>query len=371
LMVALQGVPDQRRAAGRRYPLPAVLAFLCCGLLCGNKSLLAIAEWGQAHQAWCCTVFGFRRRTPCVSTLHRVLTGLDVGAFELALRVWISALPVEAPIGLEPVAIDGKAVRGAKEQHLPGAYLLSAFASRRGTVLAQLGIGERENELSQALPLLRQVALRDVVVTGDAMFAQRSLCAHIVEQGGHYLFEVKANQPALALALQRRFATVQAAAGARTIEDGHGRIDIRTLHSRPGLEDGWPVWPGLEQICRLVHQSQRRGRWHTEVHDKITSLRPEQAGPADLLHLSRGHWAIENKLHYVRDVTLGEDASRIRRGAAPQAMAAMRNLVLALLHRAGMHNRAAGLRHFAWYQDHAAETLGLRCPQSLAAARVA
>ena len=95
------------------------------------------------------------------------------------------------------------------------------------------------------------------------------------------------------------------------------------------------------------------------MHYKITSLPPERAGPADLLRLSRRHWAIENELHYVRDVTLGEDASRVRSGAAPQAMAALRNLVVAVLHRDGLRNRAAGLRHFAWHPDLAAQALGL------------
>src|SRR5438876_6432485 len=204
LMTSLAAVPDHRRAAGRRHALPAVLAFVCCGMLCGGRSLLAIAEWGRAHEAWCCAVFGFRRCTPCVSTLHRILTGLDVSAFEMALRTWIEP-QLGAATPLEPVAIDGKAVRGAKEQHLPGAYLLSAFASRRGAVLAQMAIGERENELTQALPLLRQIDLTDVLVTGDALFAQRAVCTHIVEQGGHYLFEVKDNQPALLRAVQHSF----------------------------------------------------------------------------------------------------------------------------------------------------------------------
>ena len=103
-------------------------------------------------------------------------------------------------------------------------------------------------------------------------------------------------------------------AGARTIEGGHGRIAIRTLHARPGRQDERLVWPGLAQVCRLVHQTQRHGCWHTEVHYKITSLPPTRAGPADLLRLSRMHRAIENELHYVRDVTLGEDASRVRSG---------------------------------------------------------
>jgi predicted transposase YbfD/YdcC len=146
---------------------------------------------------------------------------------------------------------------------------------------------------------------------------------------------------------------------------------VRTLHARPGLDGAWVRWPGLGQICRLVHQSRRKGRWHTEVHYKITSLPPERAGPADLLRLSRAHWAIENELHYVRDVTLGEDASRIRSGAAPQAMAALRNLVVAVLHRDGMHNRAAGLRHFAWHPDQAAQALGVSGSPLLVDSRVA
>jgi hypothetical protein len=160
-------------------------------------------------------------------------------------------------------------------------------------------------------------------------------------------------------------------AGARTIDGGHGRVDIRTLHARAGLEHESIIWPGLAQVLRLVHQTQRNARWRTEVHYKITSLPPERAGPADLLRFSRRHWAIENQLHYVRDVTLGEDASRIRRGAAPQAMAALRNLVVTVLHRHGMSNRAAGLRHFAWHPDQAAHALGLTCPSVVADSRVA
>jgi hypothetical protein len=204
LLSALEAVPDHRRAAGRRHSLPAVLAFLCCGMLCGGRSLLAIAEWGRAHQEWCCAVFGFRRCTPCVSTLHRILTGVDVDAFEIALRSWIEP-QLATPLAIEPVAIDGKAVRGAREQHLPGAYLLSAFASRRGAVLAQLAIGERQNELTQTVPLLRQLDLANVLVTGDALFAQRAVCTHIIEQGGDYLFELKDNQSALLQAVQSSF----------------------------------------------------------------------------------------------------------------------------------------------------------------------
>src|ERR1051326_5340222 len=147
LLAALEAVPDHRRAAGRRHRLSSGLAFVCCGMLCGNRSLLALAEWGRAHEVWCCQTFRFKRCTPCLNTLHRVLTGLDVVAFEAVLRAWIAPQLAE-PGALEPIAIDGKAVRGTKAgPHLPGAYLLSAYAGHRGAVLAQVAIGTRENEL--------------------------------------------------------------------------------------------------------------------------------------------------------------------------------------------------------------------------------
>ena len=124
--------------------------------------------------------------------------------------------------------------------------------------------------------------------------------------------------------------------------------------------DGWSAWPGVGQVCRILHQVRRRGHWQVELHYKITSLSPDQASPSDLLRLGRSHWSIENQLHYVRDVTLGEDASRIRTGAAPQAMAAIRNLVLTILRLAGATNLASGLRQFGWDPEHAIFRLGLR-----------
>lgn len=140
---------------------------------------------------------------------------------------------------------------------------------------------------------------------------------------------------------------------------GHGRREVRTLQVQGG-QPGWSAWPGLVQVCRIVSQRQQHGRWTVAVRYKVTSLSPEQADATTLLHLSRGHWAIENRLHYVRDVTLGEDASRIRSGAAPQAMAAVRNTVLSVLRLQGVSNCAAGLRAFGWRPERAAGALGLR-----------
>lgn len=205
LMAALQAVPDHRQAAGKRHQLSSILAFVCCGMLCGAKSLLAVFEWGRHHQSWCMRVFGFKRCTPCVNTLHLVLKDLDIVAFETVLRYWICQQLGEAASPLAAIAIDGKAIRGAKEQNLPCTHLLSAFAAKNEVVLAQVAVGSKANEITQALPLLKQLDLEAKVVTGDAIFTQRSICQEIVKQGGDYLLEVKDNQSELKVAIAEQF----------------------------------------------------------------------------------------------------------------------------------------------------------------------
>lgn len=206
LMQALQAVRDHRQASGKRHQLASILAFVSCGMLCGAKSLLAIFEWGRAHQDWCMQVFGFRRCSPSVNTLHLVMKNLDVAAFEAVLSKWVgSQHPKVSFAELQPVAIDGKTLRGSATQGVPGVHLLSAFANHSGTVLAQVAIHSQDNEITQAQPLLEQLELNGSVVTGDAIFTQRSLCEQIINQGGNYLFEVKNNQSRLKSEIARLF----------------------------------------------------------------------------------------------------------------------------------------------------------------------
>jgi predicted transposase YbfD/YdcC len=187
------------------------------------------------------------------------------------------------------------------------------------------------------------------VVTGDALYCQRALCAQIVAQGGDYLIVVKGNQPALQEAITLLFdqpppGEVLPHAVRR---DRHGdRWERRTLRSSSALR-GYLDWPGLGQVAQLERWWTQRGQQHREVRHLITSL-DSTHGPQELLALARGHWAIENRLHHVRDVTLGEDASRIRSDGAPQVMAALRNVVLTVLRAEGVTNVAAALRDIAW-----------------------
>jgi predicted transposase YbfD/YdcC len=212
---------------------------------------------------------------------------------------------------------------------------------------------------------LAQVGLRGCVVTGDALYAQRHLCEQILAAGGDYLFIVKRNQPALyeAIALlfdEPPFGEVFATAEQR---GRHGdRREVRRVRASTALTE-YLTWPGVQQVCEVERQVEyvRAGvvrRREGEVRYAITSLGSEvEAGR--LLRLIRGHWTIENRLHWVRDVTFGEDASQVRAGAGPEVMAALRNVVIGLLRALGVHNIAAALRENAWQGSHVLRLLHL------------
>ena len=139
------------------------------------------------------------------------------------------------------------------------------------------------------------------------------------------------------------------------------RWEERTLWASTALAD-YLAWPQVQQVCCVERRVTRKGATRKETAYAITSLSPAQAGPQELLRLWRGHWKIENRLHYVRDVTMKEDASQVRSGAAPQVMAAVRNTVLGLLRQAGTYNIAAALRHYSYKPLEALALLGISSP---------
>lgn len=211
--------------------------------------------------------------------------------------------------------------------------------------------------------MLAGVPLAGRLVTGDALYCQRALCRQIRAGGGDYLVAVKANQPALEWAVRTLFSAPPPGErfAAAVAWDQHGdRIETRRLWASGALA-GYLDWPGAAQVLRVERVCARRGRQTREVRYFLTSLGPA-VGAAALLGHVRGHWAIENRLHWVRDVTLGEDACQVRSGAAPQVLAALRNTVIALARDAGWTNIAAALRHYAWRPGAALALLGLAPP---------
>jgi predicted transposase YbfD/YdcC len=206
--------------------------------------------------------------------------------------------------------------------------------------LAQQAVADKTNEIPVVLDLLRQLVLEGRVVTMDALLTQRPIAQQIVEAGGDYVMVVKDNQPQLREDIATVFALPPIAGERRTVAEtvdcGHGRIEHRRLHTSDVLV-GYSDWPGLAQVFQLDRQviSKKTGTVREEVIVGVTSLAGERADAVRLLALMRAHWHIENKSHWVRDVTFDEDRSQVRCGNIPQVMAAFRNTVIGLFRWAG------------------------------------
>jgi predicted transposase YbfD/YdcC len=257
------------------------------------------------------------------------------------------------------VSIDGKTVRGTiTAADSRGGHLLAAYLPAEGIVLLQVAVGAKENEISVAPQLLRGLDLRDKVITGDALHKQRALAAQIVAEGGDSLWIANENQPTHGSDIAAVFdLDDRTVAGGRlpsdrrtaaTVDKGHGRQEWRTLTVSTDLA-GYRDWPGLAQVFRLERQRLpvATGKRKQQVVYGLTSLTAERAAAAALLRLSRAHWGIENGLHYRRDVTDHEDATRLTQGHAGRFIAALNNLVIGLLCRAGFTNHAAARRRCA------------------------
>jgi hypothetical protein len=198
LLEVLAEVPDPRNPKGTRYPLPAVLALVVLAMLTGAKGYSAIAQFGRDKGAALALALGFRRgKTLAKSALAELLARLDAPAFEAALSRWIAArLP---PAHQRHLCLDGKTIRGSRTGDVPGQHLVAVYAPDAQAVLAQVRVDAKTNEHKAALQLLGILPVAGCLVTGDALFCQRDLCAKIIAEQGDYLLFVKDNQPSLAV----------------------------------------------------------------------------------------------------------------------------------------------------------------------------
>lgn len=361
LLACFQTVPDQRKRRGVRYPLAVLLTIAVLAKLSGQSQVHAVAGWATARADELAALFGLPRvRMPHPTTWTRVLGyGVTAAAVEAALQSLLTRRMHEVPArASRQVALDGKTLRGTIPAGTTrGVHLLSAYQVDVGTTLQHVPVGAKANEIIMAPQLLTQLDLTGTVVTGDAMFAHRGVSTQIVEAGGDYCWIVKQNQPTLyddlrllfgpqpdplpgTSPIPDDFVTV------RTVEKGHGRLDERTLTISSLLAEYHP-WPYLAQAFQVVRISQRGRRRTREVRYGITSVPATAASAAQVLQWVRGHWQIENGLHYRRDVTLDEDASLARMGQAPHVLATLNNFVCSVVAQAGVSNLAALQRAMA------------------------
>lgn len=211
LYEAFAAVPDPRSRLGRSYSLASLLSLAAVAMLCGCRSLYAIAQWGRDYNHLA-PLLGFTRavrhgdghRTPCVSELHTVFAALDVAAFEAALTGWIVAQGV-ADLDQRVVALDGKTLRGSQGHQVPGVHLLAAYCRDVEAVLAQLAVPGKTNEHKTALELLKLIPLKGTLITGDAAFTQRDFCEAVIRGEGDYFLAVKDNQPTLEADIRAAF----------------------------------------------------------------------------------------------------------------------------------------------------------------------
>jgi predicted transposase YbfD/YdcC len=367
LIEVFSDITDFRQSRGKRHPLSALLGLACCAMLCGYRSYSAIAEWGRNYGTDIAHALGFTHHTPCAATLHTIFRSIDREAFEAKVGAWAERLVATVPAVSEApesaIAVDGKTLRGSKKQGAPETHLFSVLTHRGGLTLTQPAVTAKTHEITAVETVFGAIVLAGRIVTMDALLTQRQVAQTIVAAGGDDVMIVKDNQPQLKADIELVFTLPPVGdrqAHVRTVDSGHGRIETRNLTTSEALV-GYSAWPGLAQVFEVGRHVliQKTGQERVAVVYGVTSLTSERATPGRVLDLVRGHWSIENKSHWVRDVTFDEDRSQVRCGSIPQVMAALRNTAIGLLRWAGHTNIAAACRRLAAQPAQALALIGI------------
>jgi predicted transposase YbfD/YdcC len=353
LVAALVAVPDPRRRRGVRYRLASLLAVAVCAVLAGACTFAAIADWAADLDPPARARLGLLGRVPAASTLWRFLVRLDATVLQAVLTGWLRARLPAAPgvagrKGRVVIAVDGKVLRAARLSEGRQVHLLSAYDTATGMVLAQVTIEAKSNEIPAFGPLLAQVKARlgslvGTLFTADALHAQVGHAHTVAAAGGHLMVQVKANQPSLL----RQLASLpwaQVPVGHQTRDAGHGRTETRTVKATTVHTPGGLGFPHAAQAVRITRTRTVAGRTTRETAYLVISLPAADAQPVDLSDWTRLHWHIENRLHWVRDVTLGEDAHQARTGNGPAVAAVLRNTAIGYHRGNGETNIARATR---------------------------
>jgi predicted transposase YbfD/YdcC len=359
LLERLAVVGDPRARRGLRHPLVSVLAVAAVAVAAGARSVSAISEWAADAPQPVLAALGVRRNP---------LTGIRRGPDEATIRRLLARVGAWLADRLHPpgrrrrrvIAVDGKTLRGAaRDGHR--VHLLAAMDHRDGAVLAQREVAAATNEIAVFGPLLAGLDLAGALITADALHTQRDHARFLVaDKHADYLLVVKANQPTLHAQLAglpwRAIPVMD-----RTRDHAHGRVELRTLKVASAAGLAFPHAAQAIQATRRVRAPGSRS-WQAVTVYAVTSLAIGKASPAQFASWLRGHWTIENRLHWVRDVTFAEDASHARTGSLPRAMASLRNLAIGALRLAGAANIAAALRHTGRDPTRPLTILGLPAP---------
>ena len=361
----LRGIPDPRKKRGIRHSWSLVLTLIGAGMLCQQQHVRAIGQWVREHRHLLVELLEpHGGRLPSEATLRRALLGLDVA--ELQARLSDLGRGRKPDNELRGQSLDGKQVRGSGV-HGHKVHLLGLARHDDSAVLAQVEVDTKTNEIGAAPDLLGTQELMGTITTMDALLSQRQLAEQIRAKGGHYLMVIKENQPETHQAIAELFRDPPWLPSERASHywtassccKAHGRLETRVLEASDALNE-WLRWPGVQQVLRRTCRRVRlaRGEVSEETTYAVTSLSHTQASVEALERYWRGHWSIENRLHYVRDVTLGEDRCQAHCGQLPQALAVFRNAIILLLRQHGYSNLAYALRHYSAHPSLALALIG-------------
>ena len=367
---AFEQVKDGRKAKGKRYPLALLFTLILLGKLAGETKLDGIIDWIHERKQEIKKLLNWPKGFPVSKTYTDALAKCDHHEVARAIaQVLVKARAVERcqdePSRLvaqaEPTsdwlihtAVDGKILRGTLKHgrdDQPPVHLLSFYECESGIVLDQFVVNKKNNEESACQAILHPVLVKGRILSADAIFSCREWCAAVHVYDGYYLIPIKANNPAVLRDLTEFFEDEgidrQEFQSHKEVNKGHGRLEVREIWTSTQMNDWFePEWAGIAQVFLIRRTVKAKGTERVELVYGMTSLPRKKADAKRLLDLNRKHWWIENRLHYRRDVTLGEDASQVRSQGAPEVVAALNGGLLALLDFQGVKNVAKQMRHF-------------------------
>jgi len=368
LVEQVQTIPDPRRqCANLKHPLVDVMMLGFCGVLAGCEDFVEIATWGKLHEAFLRTFLELPQGIPSHDTLTRVFAVLPTATLQAVLLPWLQE---RREVPEEWIHVDGKTLRGTRCQSrkLKALHVVSAWAGQTGLTLGQVAVDAKSNEITAVPELLKLLDLHEKIVTLDAMGCQREIAQRIVEGGGDYILAVKDNQPTVHAEVQAAFAQAPApplrsSRRTTTFEKGHGRYEQRTVQVVPAREylSAAPaaLWAGvlsLVMVTRVVWEQATEGS-SMEVRYFLSSLPPVARRLGSAI---RGHWSIENGLHWVLDVVFREDARRLYDRTTAENVAFMNRLALSLLRGDPSKSSLKVKRKQAgWSTPYLAQLLGL------------
>jgi predicted transposase YbfD/YdcC len=368
LITHFQDLPDPRVNRTKDHDLIDILIIAICTLLCGGESFNDMEDFGHAKRDWFQKFLWLRNGIPSHDTFNRLFAALDPKAFGQCFVRWTQSL--RAALTQEIVALDGKALRRAVDAHQSIKYVVSAWAQSNELVLGQWKVADKSNEITAVPELLRALELCGCIVTMDAMGCQKNIAREILEADADYVLALKGNQGTVheevktfldaallehttprppGAKLSQAAATL---AVLETVEKDHGRIETRRYYQSAALE--WfadrPKWEGLRSVGMVEAIREVSGKATVERRYYLSSL---SLGVETFARAVRGHWGVENQLHWVLDVWFREDQSRARAGHAAENLATLRRLALNLLKREKTKKRGIRGKQLNAGWDHA------------------